>query len=255
MDPSVKNLNYKSIVLFDYNVFCGSLEDIKLSDDKLIINTINAYSYVVAKHDKQFKTVLQFSDILLPDGFPIVFAARLLKKSNSIKKIAGTDLFHHKMRLLDQKEGSCFFLGALPGTLKIIENKAHIDYPNVKVNSYSPPFKKEFSEDDNAKIIAEINQYKPDVLFIGMTAPKQEKWIYQNIGSLNIGSACSIGAVFDFYAGMIKRPSGIWIKLHLEWFVRLINEPKRLWKRYLIYSPLFFIDLFLYYIGLKKSSW
>jgi N-acetylglucosaminyldiphosphoundecaprenol N-acetyl-beta-D-mannosaminyltransferase len=253
MSQSVKNIPAKSVALFDYNVFSGSLEEIKPIGHRQIINTINAYSYVVAKHDKQFKNVLKSSDILLPDGFPIVFAARLLGRSTTMKKIAGADLFHYEMKQLNQLTGSCFFLGASPETLMNIKEKAHSDYPNVKVFCYSPPFKREFSKQDNAKIISEINNVKPDVLFIGMTAPKQEKWIYQNIKALNIGTACSIGAVFDFYAGMVKRPSKIWINLGLEWFIRMINEPKRLWKRYLIYSPLFFIDLFLCFLKFKKE--
>ncbi len=170
-----------------------------------------------------------------------------------MKKIAGADLFHYCMKLLNEKKGLCFFLGASENTLKNIKEKAQIDYPDVEVYTYSPPYKKVFSEEDNAKMIAEVNKIRPMVLFIGMTAPKQEKWVAQHINSLDIGTACSIGAVFDFYAGMIKRPSKIWIRLGLEWFIRMLNEPKRLWKRYLIYSPLFFIDMFVQLLKFDKK--
>jgi N-acetylglucosaminyldiphosphoundecaprenol N-acetyl-beta-D-mannosaminyltransferase len=92
-----------------------------------------------------------------------------------------------------------------------------------------------------------IRKFSPDVLFVGMTAPKQEKWVEACRGSIRAGVVCSIGAVFDFYAGTVKRPSAFWIRLNLEWFIRLLNEPRRLWKRYLIYSPLFFIDMMKYW--------
>ncbi len=97
-----------------------------------------------------------------------------------------------------------------------------------------------------------INTFSPDVVFVGMTAPKQEKWVYQNFQRMNTRIICSIGAVFDFYAGSVNRPSAFWINLKLEWFIRLLKAPKRLWKRYLVYSPLFFVDLILFKAGIKK---
>lgn len=88
-------------------------------------------------------------------------------------------------------------------------------------------------------MIDEINVFMPDVLFIGMTAPKQEKWAHEHKTLLDARIICSIGAVFDFYAGTVVRPNKIWINLGLEWFVRLLKEPKRMWKRYLFYGPVF----------------
>jgi N-acetylglucosaminyldiphosphoundecaprenol N-acetyl-beta-D-mannosaminyltransferase len=83
-----------------------------------------------------------------------------------------------------------------------------------------------------------------------MTAPKQEKWVHAHLGRINGHIIASIGAVFDFYAQIKPRPSAFWIKLNLEWFIRLIREPKRLWKRYLVYSPIFFIDVLRKKFGL-----
>lgn len=88
-------------------------------------------------------------------------------------------------------------------------------------------------------MIAAVNAFQPDVLFVGMTAPKQEKWSYKHKPQLDAKIICSIGAVFDFYAGTVARPSPFWIKMRLEWFIRLIKEPKRMWKRYLYYGPIF----------------
>src|SRR5690606_5271371 len=82
-----------------------------------------------------------------------------------------------------------------------------------------------------------------DVLFIGMTAPKQEKWAFVHKGALDAKVICSIGAVFDFYAGTVERPGMAWVNLGLEWFIRLVKEPKRMWKRYLYYGQIFIKDL------------
>ncbi len=109
------------------------------------------------------------------------------------------------------------------------------------VGAYSPPFKKEFSEADNLEMIKMINSADPDILWVGMTAPKQEKWIYENLGRLNVRVAIGIGAVFDYVSAKVKRaPEGMQ-KCGLEWFWRLLQEPRRLWKRYLVGNTLFIL--------------
>ncbi len=119
---------------------------------------------------------------------------------------------------------------------------------------YSPPFKETFSDEDNTIMLDSINSFNPDVLFVGMTAPKQEIWVSKNVHKMNVGAACSIGAVFDFYAGVVKRPSDFWISMKLEWLVRFIKEPRRLWKRYFIYSPRFFLYLLKYKFQRKGNN-
>ena len=96
-------------------------------------------------------------------------------------------------------------------------------------------------------MVSRINEFKPDVLFVGMTAPKQEKWVYENKNQLDAKVICSIGAVFDFYSETVKRPSKFWINLGLEWFIRLLHEPNHLWRRYLLYGPVFI------YVVLKEK--
>ncbi len=245
MNNSEEGKSPNSIGLWDYDIFSGSLSEIKLeSKDKFVINTINAYSYVVAKKDELFKQALMSSNILLPDGFPIVFAAKYRKQAK-IVKIAGEDIFLHLLSELNAIQGKAFFLGASQDTLIKISQKSETEYPNVVVGSYSPPFTESFLREDSLQMLSAINNFKPDVLFIGMTAPKQEKWVHEHLESLNSKIVCSVGAVFDFYAGTIKRPSKFWISMKLEWFVRLLMEPNRLWKRYLYYSPQFFKDVLL----------
>jgi N-acetylglucosaminyldiphosphoundecaprenol N-acetyl-beta-D-mannosaminyltransferase len=130
-------------------------------------------------------------------------------------------------------------LGSSKDTLKKIVSRLALDFPNVTVGTFSPPYKSEFSDADNQQMLEVVTTFQPDVLFVGMTAPKQEKWSYQHKEQLDAKIICSIGAVFDFYAGTVERPSPFWIRLRLEWFIRLLKEPKRMWKRYLYYGPVF----------------
>ena len=102
-------------------------------------------------------------------------------------------------------------------------------------------------------MINKVNNFNPDVLFVGMTAPKQEKWVYQNKERLNAKIICSIGAVSDFYAGTVQRVNKIWIDLHLEWFRRFLNEPVRLWQRNFISTPLFLLEILLYKLKIRKD--
>jgi len=232
-----------SIDLLGYNIYSNQLEEINfLGRKKLIINTINPHSYCVAKKDMHFDAALKRSDIIIPDGVGIVLSAKVLV-NKKLSKIAGADLHLYLLQRMNKIGGSVFYLGASEETLELIKRRASHEYPQVKVNAYSPPYKSHFTDDDNEKMRGEINRIKPDVLFVGMTAPKQEKWSDSNIEFLDVGIITSIGAVFDFYAGTVKRPGKFWIKIGLEWFPRFCREPRRLWRRTLISTPLFVLDV------------
>ena len=218
-----------------------------------IINTINPHSYLISQSDKVFFEALKNSDVLLPDGIGIVWAKRLLHKKKS-KKIAGYDLFLHLMNDLNNKKGSCFFLGASDNTLKMMIERASKEFPNVTTHSYSPPYKKEFTNEDNVKMFTLVNKVEADILFVGMTAPKQEKWVYNNNINIDAKLICSIGAVFDFYAGTVSRPSKFWIKAGLEWLPRFLHEPIRLAKRNLISTPKFILQVLYMKISKKNKS-
>lgn len=221
----------------DYRIFSGTLEELPVKKN-LVINTLNQYSYCVAEKDEVFKKALLEADVLLPDGIGVVAAVYLLHRKK-IRKIAGADLFRQQMEKLEKEKGSCYFLGSHQPTLDKIKEKLSKEYPSVKAGFYSPPFKPVFSKEDNEQMIQAVNAFQPDVLFVGMTAPKQEKWVNEHQSRLQANVICSIGAVFDFYAGTVDRPAAVWINLGLEWFIRLLREPKRMWRRYLYYGPVF----------------
>ena len=134
------------------------------------------------------------------------------------------------------------------------EKRASKEFPNVTVCSFSPPYKKEFTNEDNVKMLTLVNKVEPDILFVGMTAPKQEKWVYNNNININAKLICSIGAVFDFYSETVSRPSKFWIKSGLEWLPRFLHEPIRLAKRNLISTPKFILQVLYMLISKKNKS-
>ena len=132
------------------------------------------------------------------------------------------------------------FMGSSQKVLDLIVKRAAEVYPHLKIVTYSPPYKPEFSEEDNKAIIDAINAVNPDLLWIGMTAPKQEKWTYSHWEELDIHCHVgTIGAVFDFFAGTVERAPMWWQRHGLEWLYRLLKEPKRMWRRYIIGNALF----------------
>ena len=219
-------------MLTTFKIFNHPLKQLSV-DTKLLITTINAHCYNMTLTDVLCRKALQNSNVLIPDGISVVWAIKWLNGEN-LKKIAGADLFFYELKRLQLKEGSCFFLGSTINTLDLIRVKINREYSGIRVETYSPPYKPEFSDEDNVTMLEKINAFRPDVLMVGMTAPKQEKWAYQHYNQLQVGHICCIGAVFDFYAGTVNRAPKWMIKLGLEWMYRLIKEPKRMWRRYLI---------------------
>lgn len=266
--------------LKDLDILGSKAELAALPEGKLLINTINAHSYNTARKDELFAEALTNGDVLIPDGVSIVKACRWIKaKSLPKERIAGWDLFSFEMENLERKQcgmlnvecgannssldnsqsaladnpkfkiqnsefrspqRTVMFMGSSQKVLDLIVKRAAKVYPHLKVVTYSPPYKPEFSEEDNKAIIDAINAADPDLLWIGMTAPKQEKWTYSHWKELNIHCHVgTIGAVFDFFAGTVERAPVWWQRHGLEWLYRLLKEPKRMWRRYIIGNALF----------------
>lgn len=206
---------------------------------------LNPHSYAEARKDLTFTRALQGADWLVPDGVGIVIASKLLGGNIKVR-VTGSDVFlglHQRMNL----EGgmSVFFLGSTEETLAAIRERMAVDYPNIRLaGTYSPPFKPEYTPAELDEMIAAVNVARPDVLWVGMTAPKQEKWILQNLPQLDVKFAGAIGAVFDFYTGRVKRSHPAFQRLGMEWLPRLVQQPKRLWRRMLVSAPIFLRDVF-----------
>ena len=201
----------------------------------------NPHSAVTAQHDNEFLEALNNAEITVADGTGITLASRILTQ-HSIPRITGHDYFFGLLDSLNKNQGGkIFFFGSTEIVLNLIKNEISKIFPNLTVvGTLSPPFKP-WDEHENTKMVEIINNSNPDILWVGMTAPKQEKWVFKNQKQLNAPIIGSVGAVFDFVAGTHPRAPDWMRKLGLEWLNRLIREPRRMWKRNFISTPKFIL--------------
>jgi N-acetylglucosaminyldiphosphoundecaprenol N-acetyl-beta-D-mannosaminyltransferase len=233
-----------------FNIFHGNIEEfISHSiefDQQAVINCMNAHSYAEQLKDNVFKDALLESNFLLPDGISITIAAKFLNKTK-IAKVSGYDLFESIMEISNKRQLKVLFFGSNDHVLNKIRKRALIEYPYVKTFIYSPPYKDDFTDADMdffKKVIKDLNV---DIIFFGLTAPKQEKLILRFRGEFfNSKIIAGIGAVFDFYAETKKRPSKFLIDIGLEWLGRFVNEPIRLFKRVFVSNAVFALELLRY---------
>lgn len=238
-----------TVKIWGYTLIKESLDIVPITS-KILINTISPNSYGIASKDQEMERALKNSDMLVLDGLYFGLAPMFLM-GEKIKRIAGWDCFSYFSNKINDIKGKVFFLGSSEKTLDKIKEKYKLDFPNVTIDSYSPPFKPEFSKEDNIKMHNAINSFKPDVLFVGLTAPKQEKWSYENKDHINVHVISTIGNVFDWYAGNSIRPSKFWQKIGLEWLIRIFYRPQ-IFLRNIGNQMIFFWHLFLVIIKLKK---
>ena len=201
----------------------------------------NPHSYAITLEDKVFSRALKDADWLVPDGTGVVLASRLLGGSIN-ERVTGSDVFAGlNRRLNDAGSMRVFFIGTTKENLELIKQRMAQDYPNIKVAGvYYPPFKDVYSNAEISAIVKAVNSAAPDVLWVGMSAPKQEKFIFENRARLNVKFVAAVGAVFDFYSGKVKRDKDSWFVNHgLEWLPRLLQEPGHLWQRMFVSAPVF----------------
>ncbi|HTR81974.1 MAG TPA: WecB/TagA/CpsF family glycosyltransferase [Bacteroidota bacterium] len=204
----------------------------------------NPHSLVVALHDRPFLSALRAADFLIPDGTGIVLASKIL--GGKIKsRVAGPDIMTGLASRWNAQRGkSFFFLGSSAGVLERIRARMASEFPHVHVGGvFSPSFAERLSDEENARICETINRAAPTALWVGMTAPKQEKWVEEHRSRLEVPLIAAVGAGFDYFAGSKQRASRPLQNLGLEWLPRLIREPRRMWRRNFISTP-----LFLYYV-------
>ena len=240
----------KIIYTVGYSVYSDDLSLIPINEINCrIINTISPNSYGIATKDPDFKQALKKSDYLVLDGVYFALSSILLQGKN-IKRNQGPDVFYHFMNRLNEQKGKVFFLGSSESSLQKIKANAKEDYPNTIVEYFSPPFKAEFSNEDNSQMIDKINKFRPDVLFVGMTCPKQEKWAIKHRNDINAGLIICIGNVFDWYAGTQKSIHPFWFKIRLGWLIRIFLRPE-VFRRNIGNQMLFFWHVILIFFKIK----
>lgn len=241
----------KTINTLGFTVFSDDLHRIPITADNCrVINTISPNSYGISTKDEVFGNALKKTDYLVLDGVYFAVSSLLLQGKN-IKRNQGPDVFYHFINRLNEKGGKAFFLGSTENTLQKIRDRVEKEYRNLTIETYSPPFKPEFSEEDNRAMIERINAFNPDILFVGMTCPKQEKWTIKHKNEIKAGLVIAIGNVFDWFAGTQKSIHPIWFKLRIGWLVRIFLRPE-IFRRNIGNQMLFFWHVLLIFLKLKK---
>lgn len=195
---------------------------------------------VMESHDRpDFGKRVNDADIVIPDGMPLVWMQKLQGRKDA-NRVRANDLMMSLMQYAADNGMKVGFYGGMPAVIEAIKKRAASELPNLKiVYAYSPPFRP-LTDAEDVQIVDEINQADPDFLFMGLGCPKQETWMSEHSDRLK-AIMLGVGASFDFYAGNVKE-SPEWLgRLGLEWLYRLTQEPKRLWRRYLILNPRFML--------------
>jgi len=197
----------------------------------------NVHMLIEAHKDGQFNQVVNQADMATPDGVPLRIAMRILYGIRQ-DRVAGMDVFPHLLKEAAKQQKSVYLYGGTQEVLDKIVAKTGREIPSLKiVGSYSPPFR-QLTEAEDAAIVAQINALNPDLVFVALGCPKQEKWAADHLGRVK-GCMLAVGGAFTVYAGMQVRAPKWMQKASLEWLYRLMQEPGRLWKRYLVTNSLF----------------
>ncbi len=204
-----------------------------------------------AQHDARFKAILNSADLVVPDGMPLVWLSRLRGRGLK-RRVYGPELILRFCEETARRGYRHFLYGGAAGTPERLAEILQARFPDLKITGiYSPPFRP-LTEEEDAQIVASIRRAAPDVLWVGLSTPKQERWMHEHRQQLNVPVLVGVGAAFDINSGR-TRQAPRWMRDHgLEWFFRLLHEPRRLWRRYLLGGSQFLFYVGLELLGLKK---
>ena len=190
----------------------------------------NVHTTVMSYENEEYRKIQNGAAMALPDGAPLSSYSRR-KGYKQAQRVTGPDLMLELFAISKEKGYRHYFYGATEETLQSMKEVLERDYPGIQIaGMYAPPFRAITPQED-AQIVAKINESRPDFIWIGLGAPKQEEWMYQHMGQLQ-GVLIGVGAGFDYLAGYIKRAPRWMQRMSLEWLYRLLQDPKRLWRRY-----------------------
>lgn len=255
MSNLIPSSNLAGVPISKYNLtetlqlFCDFIDN----KEKRRICVIPVNNIVWANKDSELMTLYNSSDMNLADGVPVVWASRFLK--DPVRgRVTGLDVLPEFSKISASRGYTSFYMGAKEGVAALLADNFSKKYPGLKiVGVYCPPFAKKFADSENEKIISLINTANPDILWVSLTSPKQDFWIAENFHRLNVRIAIGVGGAFDVCSGMINR-SPLWMQRNgLEWFYRFLKEPRRLFRRYFLEAPLFFLLILKQKLGKRKN--
>lgn len=214
-------------------------EEFLNSGQRFKVMYVNIHCINTAFKDLKYKKVINSADLVYCDGAGVVMGSRILGL-NLFQRMTGADWIYNLCEVCSSKGYSIYLLGAEPTIAEKARDKLISQFPKLKI---AGTFHGYFEENYNDHLIEKINSAKPDILLVGMGSPKQEKWINENFGKLNANIVWGVGALMDFVTGKVSRAPEWMLDNGLEWLHRLIVEPRRLWRRYVLGNPIFFFRI------------
>jgi len=212
----------------------------------------NVHMIMEAHDDPAFKAILNEADLVTPDGMPLVWILRRLGFKDQTR-VYGPDLMLHVLGAAEAAGTPVGFYGGTPEVLEALQVKLRSRFPALQIAyAFSPPFW-ELSETEKAEQIHAIRAADPRILFVGLGCPKQERWMAQHRHELPMVTL-GVGAAFDLHAGSLRQAPPWMQRIGLEWLFRLMVEPRRLWKRYLVHNPRFIWLIFLQLMGWRHFN-
>jgi N-acetylglucosaminyldiphosphoundecaprenol N-acetyl-beta-D-mannosaminyltransferase len=204
-----------------------------------------------SQRDERLRRIHNGAGLVTPDGMPLAWLGRAYGGSH-VERVYGPDLLLACCEAFAARGYRHYFFGGAEGVPERLVAELRRRFPALVVaGTHSPPFRPLTLDEDTA-LVAEINAAAPDIVWVGLSTPKQERWMHEHVGRLSASALIGIGAAFDFHAGL-KRQAPRWMQRSgLEWFFRLATEPRRLWRRYLRNNPAFVASLALQIAGVRR---
>jgi len=219
--------------------------------EKAYVTVTGVHGIMESQYDGRVKRIHQKAGMCAPDGMPTVWIGKLYGCRN-MRRVYGPDLMLEIMRRSVAKEYTHFFFGGKKGVPELLKERLFSKFPGLKVvGTFSPPFRL-MNEKEEIELQEQIERLSPDIIWVGTSTPKQERWMSDHLEKLNTRVMIGVGAAFDFHAGLLRQAPRWMQRLGLEWFFRLCVEPRRLWKRYLVNNPLFIWNFALQFLKIRK---
>jgi N-acetylglucosaminyldiphosphoundecaprenol N-acetyl-beta-D-mannosaminyltransferase len=234
------------------NVIARMEEWIARRDGCRYIAVTGMHGVAEAQHDRRFKHILNAAGLVVPDGYPLVRLGRTKGMPQLKRRVYGPELMAAFCERTAAKGYRHFFYGGAPGVAEELAPRFAMRHPGLVVaGTYCPPFRALTPEEDD-EVVAKIEQSRADIVWVGLSTPTQERWMFEHRERLRVPVLVGVGAAFDFHTGRAAQAPQWMRENGLEWLFRLVQEPKRLWRRYLVYGSEFVLLVMLESLGLRK---
>lgn len=220
-------------------------------DERQYVCVTGVHGVMESRRDPALREIHNAAGLVTPDGMPLVWLSRLSGRRD-VERVYGPDLMLACCERSVRRGWRHFFYGGAPGVPELLADRLRDRFPGLEVvGTYSPPFRP-LTSDEDRQIVSMINGTEPDFVWVGLSTPKQERWMHAHVGRIDAPVMVGVGAAFDFHAGLKSQAPGWMQRLGLEWLYRLLTEPRRLWKRYCVNNPLFIYHVARQGLGLDR---